>query len=66
MAENMATHAHAHGVRADSIGSFEDASLIAQPDIYVDYAVMEKLKISPWWRPIFGYLDVGILGCGGR
>ena len=56
MAENMASHAN--NVWAASEVTFADAKKkemqlvamrqTAQPDISIDYAVMEKLKKSPW------------------
>jgi mannose-1-phosphate guanylyltransferase len=62
MAENMAAHAAMCGRRLKrllpkaqeeaGVTRFEEAAFIAQPDISIDYAVMEKAKRSPWCRPV--------------
>ena len=69
MAENMATHAGdvwvasevAFAQAQEEAGAtrFEEASFIAQPDISIDYAVMEKSTKIAMVPASFGWSDVG-------
>jgi len=69
MAENMATHAsdvlaasEAAFAEAQEEGGatrFDEASFIAQPDISIDYAVMEKAEKIAMVPAGFGWSDVG-------
>jgi mannose-1-phosphate guanylyltransferase/mannose-6-phosphate isomerase len=69
MAENMATHcsdvwaaseaAFAEAQEEASVTRFEEASFIAQPDISIDYAVMEKADKIAMVPAGFGWSDVG-------
>ena len=44
---------------------FEEDSFIAQPDISIDYAVMEKAEKLPWYRPVSAG-PMSALGRSGR
>ena len=69
MAENTATHAKdvwaaseaAFAEAQEDVGvtRFEEASFIAQPDISIDYAVMEKAEKIAMVPAGFGWSDVG-------
>ena len=69
MTENMATHssdvwaaseaAFAEAQEEASVTRFEEDSFIAQPDISIDYAVMEKAKKIAMVPAGFGWSDVG-------
>jgi mannose-1-phosphate guanylyltransferase/mannose-6-phosphate isomerase len=69
MAENMATHAgdvwvaselaFAAAQEAAGVTRFEENSFIAQPDISIDYAVMEKAERIAMVPAGFGWSDVG-------
>ena len=69
MAENMETHASDVWAASDAafaaaqeeagITRFEEASFIAQPDISIDYAVMERAKKIAMVPAGFGWSDVG-------
>ena len=69
MSENMAAHAgdvwaasdttFAEAKEEANIMRFEVASFIAQPDISIDYAVMEKAKKIAMVPASFGWSDVG-------
>jgi mannose-1-phosphate guanylyltransferase len=69
MAENMATHAgdvwaaseaaFAEAQEEAGVTRFEEASFIAQPDISIDYAVMEKAEKIAMVPAGFGWSDVG-------
>ena len=69
MAENMATHAgdawaaseaaFAAAQEEAGVTRFEEASFIAQPDISVDYAVMERADKIAMVPAGFGWSDVG-------
>ena len=69
MAANMATHARdvwgaSEAAFADAqeeagVTRFEEASFIAQPDISIDYAVMEKAQKITMVPARFGWSDVG-------
>ena len=69
MAENMAAHAgdvwaasevaFAEAKEDEGGTRFEEASFIAQPDISVDYAVMEKAEKIAMVPAGFGWSDVG-------
>ena len=69
MAENMATHssdvwaaseaAFAEAHEETSVTRFEEDSFIAQPDISIDYAVMEKADKIAMVPAGFGWSDVG-------
>jgi mannose-1-phosphate guanylyltransferase/mannose-6-phosphate isomerase len=69
MAENMAMHAgnvwaasqavFAEAQEDGGVTRFEEASFIAQPDISIDYAVMEKAEKVAMVPACFGWSDVG-------
>ena len=69
LAESMAAHAgdvwaasetaFAEAQEAASVTRFEEASFIAQPDISIDYAVMEKADKIAMVPAGFGWSDVG-------
>ena len=69
MAENMETHARdvwaaseaafAEAKNEAGVTRFEEASFIAQPDISIDYAVMEKAESISMVPADFGWSDVG-------
>ncbi len=69
MAENMAAHASDVWEASESafaaaqeeadVTRFEEASFIAQPDISIDYAVMEKAEKIAMVPAGFGWSDVG-------
>ena len=69
MAENLAKHAgevwaaskaaFAKAKEADGVTRFEEDSFIAQPDISIDYAVMEKAEKIVMVPAGFGWSDVG-------
>jgi mannose-1-phosphate guanylyltransferase/mannose-6-phosphate isomerase len=69
MAENIATHAgdvwvaselaFAAAQEAAGVTRFEENSFIAQPDISIDYAVMEKAERIAMVPAGFGWSDVG-------
>lgn len=69
MAENMAAHAgdvwvaseaaFAEAQEAAGVTRFEEASFIAQPDISIDYAVMERADKIAMVPAGFGWSDVG-------
>ena len=69
MAENMAMHsgdvwaasesAFAEAQEDAGVTRFEEASFIAQPDISIDYAVMEKADKIAMVAAGFGWSDVG-------
>ena len=69
MAENMAAHAGDVWAASQSafekaeedagVTRFEEASFIAQPDISIDYAVMEKAERIAMVPAGFGWSDVG-------
>jgi len=69
MAENMAAHAgdvwaaseaaFAEAQEDEGVTRFEEASFIAQPDISIDYAVMEKAQKIAMVPAGFGWSDVG-------
>ena len=69
MAENMETHASdvwtasetafAAAQEEAGVTRFEEASFIAQPDISIDYAVMEKAEKIAMVPAGFGWSDVG-------
>ena len=69
MAENMATHAGDVWAASDSafaeaqdeadVTRFEETSFIAQPDISIDYAVMERAQKIAMVPAGFGWSDVG-------
>ena len=69
MAQNMAAHAgdvwpaseaaFAHANEAAGVTRFAEDSFIAQPDISVDYAVMEKAEKIAMVPAGFGWSDVG-------
>ena len=69
MAENMAMHAgdvwaaseaaFAEAQEDDGVTRFEEASFIGQPDISIDYAVMEKAEKIAMVPAGFGWSDVG-------
>ena len=69
MAENMAAHAGDVWVASEvafaeaneeaGVTRFEEASFIAQPDISIDYAVMEKAEKIAMVPAGFGWSDVG-------
>ena len=69
MAENMAMHsgdvwaasesAFAEAQEEAGVTRFEEASFIAQPDISIDYAVMEKAESVSMVSAGFGWSDVG-------
>jgi mannose-1-phosphate guanylyltransferase / mannose-6-phosphate isomerase len=69
MAENMATHASDVWVASEAafaeaqedagVTRFEEASFIVQPDISIDYAVMEKAQKIAMVPAGFGWSDVG-------
>ena len=69
MAENMATHASDVWVASETafaeaqenagVTRFEEDSFIAQPDISIDYAVMEKAERIAMVPAGFGWSDVG-------
>jgi mannose-1-phosphate guanylyltransferase / mannose-6-phosphate isomerase len=69
MAENMETHASdvwaasqtafAEAQEDAGVTRFEEASFIAQPDISIDYAVMEKAEKIDMVLAGFGWSDVG-------
>jgi len=69
MAENMATHARdvwaaseaafAEATEEAGVTGFEEDSFIAQPDISIDYAVMEKAESIAMVPAGFGWSDVG-------
>ena len=69
MAENMETHASDVWAASEtafmnvqeeaSVTRFEEASFIAQPDISIDYAVMEKAESISMVPADFGWSDVG-------
>ena len=77
MAENIETHAKdvwaasevafAEAHEDAGVKRFEEESFIAQPDISIDYAVMEKAEKISMVPAGFGWSDVGKLGhCGRR
>ena len=69
MAENMETHARdvwaaseaafAEANEEAGVTRFEEDSFIAQPDISIDYAVMEKAEKTAMVPASFGWSDVG-------
>ena len=69
MAENMAAHAAALWAASETafaeaheevgVTRFEEASFISQPDISIDYAVMEKAEKIYMVPANFGWSDVG-------
>jgi mannose-1-phosphate guanylyltransferase / mannose-6-phosphate isomerase len=69
MAENMATHASdiwaaseaafAEAQEEGGVTRFQEESFIAQPDISIDYAVMEKAEKIAMVPAGFGWSDVG-------
>jgi mannose-1-phosphate guanylyltransferase/mannose-6-phosphate isomerase len=69
MVENMATHssdvwaaseaAFAQAHEDTGVTRFEEESFIAQPDISIDYAVMENAKKIAMVPAVFGWSDVG-------
>lgn len=69
MAENMETHASdvwaaseaafAEAQEEGGVTGFEEESFIAQPDISIDYAVMEKAERIAMVPAGFGWSDVG-------
>jgi mannose-1-phosphate guanylyltransferase/mannose-6-phosphate isomerase len=69
MAENMAAHAgdvwtaseaaFAKAQEEAGVTRFEEASFVAQPDISIDYAVMEKASKIAMVPAGFGWSDVG-------
>jgi mannose-1-phosphate guanylyltransferase/mannose-6-phosphate isomerase len=69
MAENMAAHAgdvwtaseaaFAKAQEEAGVTRFEEASFVAQPDISIDYAVMEKAEKIAMVPAGFGWSDVG-------
>lgn len=69
MAENMAAHAgdvwaaseavFAEAQVLEGVTRFEGASFVAQPDISIDYAVMEKAERIAMVPAGFGWSDVG-------
>jgi mannose-1-phosphate guanylyltransferase len=69
MAENMAAHAgdvwtaseaaFAKAREEAGVTRFEEASFVAQPDISIDYAVMEKAEKIAMVSAGFGWSDVG-------
>ncbi len=69
MAENMASHAGEVWAASDAVYAqattegaatrFDEASFVAQPDISIDYAVMEKAQDIAMVPAGFGWSDVG-------
>ena len=69
MAENLARHAADvwetsgvvfAGAQAEAgVTRFDESSFIAQPDISIDYAVMEKAEKIVMVPAVFGWSDIG-------
>ena len=69
MIENLATHASdvwatsevafVESREDNGVTRFEEASFVAQPDISIDYAVMEKAEKIAMVPAVFGWSDVG-------